>query len=35
KTFVIYRPRPEEANQKKSAKKQKREPRRTKRSYQN
>ncbi|PTN09154.1 YhbY family RNA-binding protein [Nitrosomonas aestuarii] len=35
KTFVIYRPRPEEINQKKSTKKQKREPRRTKRSYQN
>ncbi len=35
KTFVIYRPKPEEANQKKSAKKQAREPRRTKRSYQN
>ncbi|MDR4517074.1 MAG: ribosome assembly RNA-binding protein YhbY [Nitrosomonas sp.] len=34
KTFVIYRPAPEENKQKKTVKKQKREPRRTKRSYQ-
>lgn len=34
KTFVIYRPTPEETKQKKIVKKQKREPRRTKRSYQ-
>ena len=35
KTFIIYRPKPEEINQKKLVKKQKCEPRRTKRSYQN
>ncbi|MDR4514097.1 YhbY family RNA-binding protein [Nitrosomonas sp.] len=39
KTFVIYRPRPEDIDQKKArtikTRQQKREPRRTKRSYQN
>ena len=35
KTFVIYRPAPEETKQRKTVKKQKREARRTKRSYQN